>query len=103
MSDPWNDPATKRWARRVIDDLVPKMRNTGAVISLVPATETDVKFAVELGFAIMLGKPIIAVVRPGTQVPPKLVLVADEIVELGADGSFDGLPAAIGRVLGDGA
>jgi hypothetical protein len=36
---------------------------------------------VELGLSILLDKPIIAVVKPGTRVPNKLVLVADRIVE----------------------
>jgi nucleoside 2-deoxyribosyltransferase len=43
-----------------------------------------VKFAVELGFAIMLNKPIIAVLQPGGTLPDKLRLVADEIVYMPA-------------------
>jgi hypothetical protein len=60
-----------------------------------------VKFAVELGFSIMLDKPIIAVVAPGTQVPGKLVAVADEIVEgvPGQPGFEERFHAALARVL----
>ena len=54
------------------------------VMSLVPG-EADIKFAVELGLAIMLDKPLMAVVTPGVEVPAKLRLVADRIVEADVD------------------
>lgn len=59
------------------------INDSSVCVSIVPenAMQTDVKFAVELGFMIMMDKPIIAVVRPGTKVPSKLVLVADIIIE----------------------
>jgi hypothetical protein len=44
-----------------------------------------VKFALELGFSIMLDKPIIAVVGHGAKVPAKLVQVADSIIEMDPD------------------
>jgi hypothetical protein len=50
-------------------------------MSLVPGKDdVDVKFAVELGLAIMLDKPILAVVQPGTEVPGRLRQVADAII-----------------------
>ena len=75
------DPEWKAWKAHVHADLIPKLENSGAVVSLVPEGEPDVKFAVELGLSIMLDKPIVAVVRPGTRVPSKLTLVADHIIE----------------------
>lgn len=73
----WND-----WADRVRGDLLPKLRDSGATLSIVPADdETDIKFAVELGLSIMLDKPIILMVPPGRRVPARLVRVADSIVE----------------------
>lgn len=82
MSDNvWDEPETQEWARRVVGDLVPKISRSHYVISLVTPTETDVKFAVEIGFAVMMDKPIIAIVTPGTPVPNKLVLIADAIIE----------------------
>jgi hypothetical protein len=41
----------------------------------------DVKWAIEMGFSIMLDKPIIAVITPGRKVPAKLALVVDSWVE----------------------
>ena len=81
--DPWRDPDVLRWMRRTRDKLPEMIDSSRAVISIVPENgmKTDVKFAVELGFSIMLNKPIVAVIRPGSHVPDKLVRVADEIIE----------------------
>lgn len=50
------------------------------IVSLVPDT-VDVKFATGLAIAIMLDKPIIAVVRPEMTMPAKLARVVDQVVE----------------------
>jgi nucleoside 2-deoxyribosyltransferase len=81
MNDYSNEPEFREWAKRVRTELIPKLEDSALNVSLVPADGTDVKFAVELGFSIMLDKPIIAVVEPGSKVPEKLVRVADRIVE----------------------
>lgn len=62
-----------------------QMASSAFVTSIVPSGETDIKFAMELGLSIMLDKPILALVRPGAPVPPKLRKVADQIVEIGMD------------------
>lgn len=97
MTDPFTDPGWLDYAEHVINDLVPKIRGSAATVSLVPKGKTDVKFAVELGLSIMLDKPIIAVVAPGTRVPAKLIKVADAIVECepGDPGFGERLAAAI--------
>lgn len=57
------------------------MAESAYVMSLVPKPgKVDVKFAVELGMAIMLDKPIIAMAQPGTPIPPGLRKVADAII-----------------------
>lgn len=81
MTDPWDDPDTREWARHVREELVPKIRQSAATISLVTSTTPDVKFAVELGMSILLDKPIIALVSPGVVVPDHMVRVADKIIE----------------------
>lgn len=91
MSDISDDPEFKEWAERVRAHVLPQISESALNVSLVPAGDMDVKFAVELGLSIMMDKPIIAVVQPGTKVPAKLVLVADRIVE--AD-----IPADLGKV-----
>lgn len=82
MPELWEaNPAWRRFVHQIRTDLVPKLEDSGAVVSIVPDGDGDVKFAVELGFSIMLDKPIIAVVPPGRRVPERLVRVADRIVE----------------------
>lgn len=76
-----NDPDFIEWRKAVETELIPKLESSSAVVSLVPEGETDIKFAVELGLSIMMDKPIVAVIQPGSQVPAKLVKVADHIIE----------------------
>ena len=89
------------WAEHVRTSLVPMITESAVTISLVPETtrKVDVKFAVELGLSIMLDKPIIAVVRPGTLVPAKLVMVADEIIEADMDKDAERVAGRIAAAL----
>ena len=100
--DPWQEPTAKRWVRHVINDMVPKLKGSVASISIVPDSNGDVKFWVELGAAIMMDKPIIAVAIGHRQVPEKLRLVADEIVYM-PDGvnedASEAVAAALTRVM----
>jgi hypothetical protein len=82
VRDPWQDPDVKAWMARTAETLPAKIKASNVVISLAPSNgKPDVKFSVELGMSIMLDKPILAVVQPGTRVPDHLVRVADLIVE----------------------
>ena len=76
-----------RFAEHVRENLYPQMKASQFVISIVPLNldGVDVKFSVELGFAIMLDKPIVAVIRPGTVIPKKLAAVVDRFVEFDLD------------------
>jgi nucleoside 2-deoxyribosyltransferase len=63
------------------ENTVKAMEQSAYVISLVPdAGQVDVKFAVELGLAIMLDKPIVAVVQPGVKLPERLRQIADAVI-----------------------
>lgn len=82
--DNWHkDPGAAAWLQHALDEMVPKVKGSSVVVSLVPNPEsiTDMKFAVELGVSVMLDKPIIAVVAPGRPVPKKLEAVADLLIE----------------------
>lgn len=101
--DLWQEPSSKRWVRHVINEMVPKMADSQFVISLVPDDrDGDVKYWVELGASICFNKPIIAVVFNDGPLPPKLELVADEVVRIpegvSPDASED-LAAALTRVV----
>jgi hypothetical protein len=105
--DPWQSAGFKAYEKRCREELLPMMNDSAIMMSLVPKNlETDVKFATELGFMIMMEKPIIAIIPPGTKVPLGLAKVATEIVEGDIDDPTvkDRLAAAITRVqekLGD--
>ena len=89
MSD-WMDRLTPdergQWdkiVQHVHDVTVPGMESSAFVISLVPTDgKADVKLAVELGLTIMLGKPLVVVALPGTEIPGKLRQIADLVLEL---------------------
>jgi hypothetical protein len=96
--DPYDSPEWRRYSKRAIRELLPMIADSAVTISLAPKGETDIQFALELGLSIMLDKPIIAVIEPGTQVPAKLAKIADEIVEYGDD-LQQRITAALARVL----
>lgn len=81
--DSLNEGERKDWdqfVRGCIEDLVPKMSGSAMVMTLVSG-KPDIKFAVELGMAIMLDKPILALALPGSEVPARLRRAADMVLE----------------------
>jgi hypothetical protein len=68
------------FVRHVRTETVQGMMESAFVMSLVPEDKPDIKFAVELGLAIMLDKPIVAVTMPGRKVPPGLRKVATAVI-----------------------
>jgi hypothetical protein len=79
--DPFTGEGWEAYAKSVREDLIPKIDSSAITVSLAPDGQGDVKYAVELGFSIMMDKPILVVISPGQQIPPKLRVVADAIVE----------------------
>ncbi len=77
-------PEFDKFVKRVRKELVPKIEDSNIFVAITPGSpdKVDVKFAVELGLAIMYNKPIIATIAPGTQIPEKLSRVVDRFVEL---------------------
>jgi len=82
-------------------DAVEKIAGTDIFLTMLPPEEyqTDVKFAVELGLSIMMNKPIIAIVMPGREIPEKLRLVADFVLEADIDTAAG--QAALQGVMGE--
>lgn len=90
----WEDDldaeAREQWDRFVAhqrEEVLAAMVDSACVISLVPdhPEKFDIKFAVETGMAVMLGKPIVLIIQPGAKVPGKLGLVADKVVDVDID------------------
>lgn len=87
MTDWTDDPAARDWAQHALDDLLPKLRDSYATVSIVPdlAGIDDIKFALELGLTIMLDKPLILAIVPGRNVPARLARAAAELIEFDED------------------
>ena len=80
MTEWYDDPQVREYLDRAKRDLIPKIKRSAVTIALWGG-DADPKNAIELGYMIMLDKPIILLVEPGTKVPYKLAGVADEIIE----------------------
>ena len=78
--DPFTDPGFKAFLARAAQELPKLIGGSKISVSIVP-DDVDPKFAIELGYMIMLDKPIVLVVPVGRQVPDKLVRVADRIIQ----------------------
>lgn len=107
MSDIWSNPEVERWMNDALVNMIPKLKSSQLALSIFPRDgEGDIKYYLELGAAIMLGKPLIVIAEPGQSLPPKLEAVADEIVRvtwpLGDADDNPELFAAITRVVGKG-
>ena len=71
----------KTWAQDVLDDMVPKMKGSAYVISIAPPSGlADVKIAVEIGYAILLDKPLIVFAPEGRHVAERLLRIADHVI-----------------------
>jgi nucleoside 2-deoxyribosyltransferase len=79
-----NDPDFQEYKKHIIEELIPKIDNTDVFVSIMPSgkDKVDVKFAVELGIAILLDKPIVAIMCPGDDVSNKFKQVVDRFIEL---------------------
>lgn len=81
--DIWDDPELQRWRKETTETLLPMIDSSAMVSTLLPSGEPDAKIAVELGFAILLDKPLFFVADPaGPPINDHLRRVADQIIEV---------------------
>jgi hypothetical protein len=78
--DVWDDPQAQAYLRRAKRELEPMIENSAVVMGLWTG-KVDPKMAIEMGYAILLGKPIVLLKPTGQDVPPTLARIADGIVE----------------------
>lgn len=93
--NPWDHPDFVAWAAQVRNGMFPKMEDSAVNLALLSSGDPDVKLAVEIGYGIMLDKPLIVLLMPGVVPSKKLMLVADEILTVDLDNDPDGAQAAI--------
>jgi hypothetical protein len=69
----------REFFERARTELFPKVEASSLFISLFTGGH-DAKFCLELGVAIMLGKPILLLALKGAPIPPRLRAIADRVV-----------------------
>ena len=98
--DPFKSKEFLAYAKHARIELIPKIRDSALTISIAPTDgQGDVKFATELGFSILLNKPIIVVAEPGTPISPALAKVAYKVIF--ADFSTPNAQAEISAAIND--
>lgn len=75
------DRFVEHYRRNVVNQIA----ESSVFLSLVPDEPPDVKFAAELGFAILFNKPIIAVTHSQRDCPAGLRRVAHSVIEADID------------------
>lgn len=81
-TDPFDSQQWLDYAKHVREELIPMIENSAYTMAIAGDKEPDVKQAVELGFMVLLDKPIIAVVVAGAKGPRRLLEIADSVVHL---------------------
>lgn len=86
-TSPYEGDDFRRWADDMRARLIPKMRESASVLMIAPnlSEKFDIEFALQIGAAILLEKPLILLVPAGRVIPPKLRAIADRIIEADLD------------------
>jgi hypothetical protein len=82
--DPYDGDDFQRYADDMRKRLIPKMRESEHVLMIAPNLDDkfDIQFALQIGAAILLEKPLILVVAVDRVIPPKLRAIADKIIDV---------------------
>jgi hypothetical protein len=80
--NPFESSEWKRFEEHVRTETIPKMRDSATVLLIAPSMDSkfDVQFAVQIGAAVLLEKPLLVIAMIGRPVPPKLERIADRII-----------------------
>lgn len=84
---PFESDDFRRWADQMRARLIPNMENSASVLMIAPdmSAKFDIEFALQIGAAILLEKPLILLVHSSRTIPPKLRAIADRIIEADLD------------------
>lgn len=80
--DPWESEEWKEYAKSAQEELVPKIKDS-AITAMLYHDPPDAKLAIELGYSILLDKPLLIMVGPGDKIPENLRRIADGVIEYG--------------------
>lgn len=73
------DKEAKEWMDRVAKDLKPRIEGSNIVALVTSTCLGEPHFAMQIGYAILLDKPIILLVDKTTKIPESLVRAAKRI------------------------
>lgn len=76
----WDTPVGREWRQRMNRDLLPMIKDSAVSITIAPGQDPDAKIAVELGYTILLDKPLMVLAPRGRHVPERLRKVADAVI-----------------------
>lgn len=100
------DGVVKAFFREATERLVPMVEASALVCAVVSGDASgvmtvDAKLAVEIGVALLLGKPIVLVAHPRIKIPPRLREAVDRVVIVDPDseGAMDVLQAAFEDIV----
>lgn len=96
-----NSKEFRRFAQDWIKRVLPNMKDSAMVLSIAPqGGEADVRMAVEIGFAILLDKPLIVIAPKGRHVAERLIRIADHVItaDITTDEGREQIAAAIKAV-----
>ena len=95
------EPDYEAFLERAREEMLPKLNDSVMAIMVCPLDPKEIRmeFALELGCAILLDKPIILIVPSGTKVPDHIVRVSDEIVEMDLKQPFEKSKAVQDAIL----
>ena len=95
-------PEFRKYAEEVITGMVPQMEGSAYVISIAPTKGAeDVKIAVEIGFALLLDKPLIVFAPEGRHVAERLLRAADHVItgDVGTEAGRQEMFEKLGRII----
>lgn len=85
MTDKANDPFLssewREYAQRAVDELLPRVKESASTVMLFGSGDPDPKQAIELGYILLLDKPLVLLIEPGSVIPERLRRAADETIE----------------------
>lgn len=86
--NPYESDEFRRWADTMRTRMIPEMRDSANVLMIAPKLgdpQFDIEFALQIGACILLEKPLILLAHRGRVIPPKLLAIADRIIEVNLD------------------
>jgi hypothetical protein len=102
MKDILEQPEVKAYLEDFRRNVLPNIKGSAVVMELVCEAEPDPKMCLEMGAAVLLDKPIVAICIQGRKVPQHLRRIASEVVEvsdLNSDADLEKINSALRRVV----